>query len=154
MCTINPLILSSKCANIDPRRPYHSTLPSTVGPQRQYQNCGGLLFQVSSLNHHIILNFVIFSSFYDGCKLHPSGKAVTPECFREDDYKNEKKISIYTPKGDTSETRQKVPRAPLNQQDYISALFCLSRLLDLLFVSSGLNLTRAISFFAVVLIVQ
>lgn len=82
VCTINPLILSSKCANIDPRRPYHSTLPSTVGPQRQYEKCGGLLFQVSSLNHHIILNCVIFSSFYDGCNLQPSGKSCNTRLFK------------------------------------------------------------------------
>lgn len=42
--------------------------------------------------------------------------------------------------------RQKVPPAPLNQQDYISALFFLSRLLHLLSVPSSLNRTRAISF--------
>lgn len=114
VCTINPLISSSKCANIDPGRHYHTTLASTVGPQRRYEKCSGLLFQVGSLNHHIILNFIIISSSHDGYELHPSGKAVTPDCLREDDGKKKKK-SIYTPRGEKSESRQKVPRAPLNQ---------------------------------------
>lgn len=85
---------------MDPRRPHQSTLPSAVGPRRQCGNRGRLIFQVSALNHHIILSFVTFSSLYDGYKLHPCGKAVTPDCLREDDYKKERK-SLFIPQGET-----------------------------------------------------
>lgn len=47
VCTINPLILSSKCANIDPGRHHRTTLPSTVGPQRQYYSAAACYFKLA-----------------------------------------------------------------------------------------------------------